>query len=403
MTSLRDQRSGFQLYNALIQPLRQMDRDQGNELLKRFLKGAQAQFESNEAMILSILDQVKPDLVRSDLVQYLKDIVGFTNETRAITDRLDEEHLRRLITLAVPLWRERFTGRGLVNAIRLFTGRTAFISTWFSYRNLLGEALINEDQLVSGGDNWIIGGETSLYDEYWSNIRIMDDGTLDEELLIDVLRLSRPFNERIEVMLEDFIDRFDTELDKWTFTEAGDPSTIEDGVLLLDCAGTTARPIIPLYDGTETGYNIVTKFWFEADDCILTTHFNISASNIYFSLEIAADSIYLLRYGPGFSVLGSSTAFPIVPECWYKLRVTSVLADDGTLEIKVYIDANLVMTANSTLPAGPWEFITAGNAGELVKLDNVESWRNPARFATIKLSTLDERGGAVTMTDNFIQ
>jgi phage tail-like protein len=196
--------SRFSLYKAIIQPLRAADT---SGLLQRYLKGPQAVHDQLEAAILSLPDQIKPDKVRADLLQYLMPLVGFTSELRSITDRLTPTQLRRLLTVAVPLWDQRHTRRGLINAIRLLTGRAALYSDWFKYRAILDEVALMEDQLFSGGDFWLVGGSVSAYDEFWSNIRLMDDGTLDELLLIDVCRLMRPLDERFEVFIDDFLLR----------------------------------------------------------------------------------------------------------------------------------------------------------------------------------------------------
>ena len=411
--------SGYKLYNALIRPLRQMDRDEGRELLRRMLIGPQAQFEQTEADIQTLPDQLDPSTIRSDLLPYLLAIVGFTTELRSIIDRLSEIQLRRLILVAVPLWKERHTERGLVNSIRLLTGRTAFVTSWFGYRNILGEAMIGEDQLVEGGDNWIIGGDVTVYDEYWTNVRIMDDGTLDELLLLDVIRLMRPMSERIEVFLEDFLDRFDGELDKWTLV-AGTQPTIVDGAMLLP-ADTTVQPIIPIKatDAAHVDYVLVTKFRIEDVTAAFQIRWRIGNSgNNYYRVVITpsgsitpSGTLSFGRVTGGvLATLVDVLTLPIsvVAGTWYKLRITT--ANVGTdRHIQIYLDANLIVPTSGsdyndnvgvTHQNGPYRFMSMTDE---VSLDNVESWSTPARFATVELSTPDEPGGEVTMTANFIQ
>lgn len=409
--------SGYSLYKALISPLRQMDRDEGRELLRRMLIGPQEQFEWTEAQIQTLYDQIKPDLVRTDLLRNLLAIVGFTTELRDIIDRLTEIQLRRLVLVAVPLWKERHTERGLINAIRLLTGRTAFVTSWFGYRNILGETVLGEDQLVSGGDNWLIGGDITVYDEYWTNVRIMDDGTLDELLLLDVIRLMRPMSERIEVLLEDFLDRFDGELDKWT-TVAGTAPTLVDGTMFLP-AGTTIQPITPIKatDAAHGNYVFMSKFRLEGPTAIFQARWRISGNDYYRLVITPAGAITptgTLSFGRVtgnvLTALVDVLVMPlsIVENVWYKLRV--VTTNVGTnRHMQICIDANLIVptsgsnyvdSVGTTHQNGPYQF-TADTAA--VSLDNVESWSTPARFATIELSTPDEPGGAATMSANFIQ
>jgi phage tail-like protein len=402
--------SGFSLYRSLIKPLRENDT---TELLRRYLVGPQAIHDQAEETILSLLDQIKPDLVRDDLLQYLLPIVGFTTELRSITDRLDEDQLRKLVTLAVPMWNERHTVSGLINAIRLLTGRTAFVSTWFAYRAVLGEFALTEEQLTTGGDFWIIGGNTSNYDENWSNIRLMDDGTLDELLLIDICRLMRPMGERFEVFLDDFLDRFDSELDKWTI-HAGDASIV-DGVMFLSAAiPVVVEPTIPIItDQSENkDYNIVAKFKLDAGTGRFVTRWYCSdvSGGTCFELAIQAASprVAYTMYVAGVATnLEQTDAFEIYEDVWYKLRISTVNVGSD-VEHRIVIDNNLMFdngdakytdTTPGTASSGFYLFKATGGH---VYLDNVESWRNPGRFALIEIGTPSEPRGAVTMTDNFV-
>jgi phage tail-like protein len=409
--------SGFKLYDALVLPLRQADRDHGNLLLQRFLKGAQTIRDTRiEPEIESLYDQIKPDKVRSDIVKYLKDIVGFTAELRGITDRLTETQLRRLIQVAVPLWNQRHTERGLINAIRLLTGRTAFVTTWFGFRNLLGETAIMEDQLAAGGDNWVIGGSVSTYDEQWSNIRVMDDGTLDELLLIDICRLMRPLGERFEIFLDDFLDKFDADLDKWSRTSgATDPTKTTTGEMSIP-AGTEVAPTVPIisFDGDHINYNIVSKIRLEAAGSKVICRWYIDGLSRYdLEIQLTTPKLLLRHYDdagtPTTLHSGDPASVSLASGTWYKLRIaTNNVGADR--HIQVFLDSSkvipvagdsLVHTPTNGVPsAGPYRFAASGGT---VLLDNVESWRNPARYATVGLSTLTERGGAVIMSSGFLE
>ena len=91
----------------------------------------------------------------------------------------------------------------------------------------------------------------------------------------------------------------------------------------------------------------------------------------------------------------------------YKLRVQTYNVGLDR-HIRVYIDNIPVVPGTDTdfidsvvnPSAGPYRFKAITDS---VTIDNVESWRMPARFATITLSTLSERGGKVTMSSNFVQ
>lgn len=413
--------SKFSIYNAIIKPLRDADQ---TELLKRYLKGPQAIHDQAEASILTLPDQVKADKVRDDLLQYLMPLVGFTSELRNITDRLSTAQLRRLVALAVPLWNQRHTKAGLINAIRLLTGRAAVFSDWFFYRAMLSETSLMDDMLATG-HFWVIGGSVSTYDEYVSNIRLMDDGALDEVLLLDVCKLMRPLDERFEVFLDDFLDNFDTVLDKWVNTD-GDPvgdhgaiSTTNPGTLEL-FAGKSLQPIIPILPASTDhhDYNVVCKFNIPANGVLVVRWYTTATANgtaYELTLDAATGRGTLRRWIAGVAtVIQAAANWPsslvFSPGVWYSLRISTVNVNSTTRALRILIDGCQAVpyTSDSELIDAPGASPSSGfylfkNTGATpVWIDNVESWRNPARFATIGLSTIAERGGAVTMSPNFI-
>lgn len=142
------------IYKFLHLPIRVADRNDGNLFVERFLMGAQADFEAMQARINTLSTLTNPAKVRADLLQYLKDHVGFTKELNNITNNLSENDLRKLISLAVALWKQKGTERGYANIVRLFTGATARIFNWFDFRMIVGEKAFGEEQL--GEDSWFI-------------------------------------------------------------------------------------------------------------------------------------------------------------------------------------------------------------------------------------------------------
>lgn len=130
------------------------DRNEGNLFVERFLMGTQADFERTQAKINTLGTLLNPAKTRADLLQYLKDHVGFTKELNNITNNLSENDLRKLISLAVALWKQKGTERGYANIVRLFTGATARIFNWFDFRMIVGEKAFGEEQL--GEDSWFI-------------------------------------------------------------------------------------------------------------------------------------------------------------------------------------------------------------------------------------------------------
>lgn len=143
----------YDMFKFLHRPLRIADKEVNN-FLERFLIGPQTHWEELNQKILNIQDIPNPEKCPVELLQYLKDIVGLTKDLRNITDNLSEADLRKIILLAVPLWRSKGIEVGIKNIIKLFTGHNARIFNWFDYRMIIGESAIGEEQL--GEDSWLI-------------------------------------------------------------------------------------------------------------------------------------------------------------------------------------------------------------------------------------------------------
>lgn len=142
------------IFKMLHRPIRDLDRTEGNNFVERFLIGPQNIFELTQKTIDQIKTLNNPATIRADLLQYLKDHVGFTSELNNITQGLEENDLRKLISLAVALWNTKGTEPGYKAIVRLFTGKTARVFNWFDFRMIVGEKAFGEEQL--GEDSWLI-------------------------------------------------------------------------------------------------------------------------------------------------------------------------------------------------------------------------------------------------------
>lgn len=142
------------IFKFLHRPLREIDTAQGKEFLERFLLGPQSIFEDTQAKIDTLIQLIDPAKTRADLLQFLKDHVGFTVELNNITNGLATNDLRKLISLGVALWKQKGTEQGYENIVRLFTGKSIRIFNYFDFRLIVGEKAFGEEQL--GEDAWLI-------------------------------------------------------------------------------------------------------------------------------------------------------------------------------------------------------------------------------------------------------
>lgn len=140
------------IFKFLHKPIRDADKDQLN-FLERYLLGPQAIWEEkiwnkiNEILIL-----IDPN--KTPQPRLLKDHVGLTKELNNITNDISDIDLRKLIFLAVALWKTKGTEPGYINIIRIFTGSESRLFNWFDFRLVVGEIGFGEEQL--GEDSWLI-------------------------------------------------------------------------------------------------------------------------------------------------------------------------------------------------------------------------------------------------------
>jgi len=142
------------VFMFLHKPIREADLKDGDSFLERFLIGPQNIFEDTQDRILTLRELFDPSKTRADLLQFLKDHVGFTKELNNITNDISENDLRKLISLAVALFKQKGTEPGYINIVRLFTGKSARVFNYFDFRMIVGEAAFGEEQL--GEDAWLI-------------------------------------------------------------------------------------------------------------------------------------------------------------------------------------------------------------------------------------------------------
>ena len=141
-----------EIYRFIHKPIRTEDQLRGRQFLERYIFGFQRQFEEAFRKIDLLVELYDP--AKTPQPRYLKDIVGFTKELDKITNDISDEDLRKLIGLAVPLWKQKGLDIGYKNIIRLFTGKNSRVFSWFDFRYIVGEQGLAQEEL--GEDSWFI-------------------------------------------------------------------------------------------------------------------------------------------------------------------------------------------------------------------------------------------------------
>jgi hypothetical protein len=140
------------LFKFLHKPLRDGDKDTFN-FLERFLTGPQILWEEKiRQKFDELTDLIDPALTTQP--RLLKDHVGFTKELDNIISGVTDDDLRKIISLAVALWKKKGLEVGYEDIIRVFTGANVRIFNYFDFRYIVGEVQAGEAQL--GEDSWFI-------------------------------------------------------------------------------------------------------------------------------------------------------------------------------------------------------------------------------------------------------
>jgi len=142
----------YEIYRFIHKPIRTEDQLHGKQFLERFTFGFQRHMEIAFEKINKLVELYDP--AKTTQPRYLKDIVGFTKELDKITNDISDDDLRKLISLAVPLWKEKGLEVGYKDIVRLFTGKNSRVFNWFDYRYIVGEQGLAQEEL--GEDSWFI-------------------------------------------------------------------------------------------------------------------------------------------------------------------------------------------------------------------------------------------------------
>jgi len=371
------------MYRFLLEPIRQEDaKREGAFFVKRYLQGPQAIWLQTQESIFNIKKLWSITECPDEFLKYLKNIVGWTNDLNYITEALSNDALRRLIAASIPLWKKRGREQALLDVLRLATGTRCRIWNWFDYRWVLDETNLGEQH--EGRDPWIIElpGPPTLT-EYYSTLRIVDDGSLNRELVANLVQFMRPVGERVEVAYIDFLDQFlvDDDLSQWQTLQGSEYLTVAEGQgQLLDTS--QIESVITSRTDAFQWHDCVT-YWrikLSGTDCGCLFYVQ-DASNYYFaSIRPDINAIELgKKVGGTTSTIASwtppSPAGPILDEIWYGIRV-EIVTEGATNRIKVFFDGDeIINTTDPDLSQGNIGLYHA--AGSTAKLDEIEMFQLP--------------------------
>jgi hypothetical protein len=344
----------LEMYRFLTNNIRLEDSKTGF-FLKRYIDGFQQTWETTNNHIYSLKTLWDYLNIEDDFLPYLKNIVGWTDDLSKITENLDYDTLRKLISVSVAFWKSRSSESTTINILELLTKAQCRIWNWFDFRWVVGETHLGEEH--QGIDPHIIDiPGTSLSSEYNSNLRIVDDGYLNHDLVKNIVKLTRPVGERITVTYLSFMDLFSSNLELWDVISGS--LTIEDG--LAKFSSIPSDCVLANIDGSNLWYNYQLYVKIRGTGnlgyigCIVYGQgqgVGLSNLNGYFvSLDIYYNSIRFFKI-----VSGSLTALALESydpygildfNIWYGLRVLSTNDESGNANFDVYLDNDLIMSVS---------------------------------------------------------
>jgi len=225
-------------------------------------------------------------------------------------------------------------------------------------------------------------------DECVYNVRIVDSGDLNRQLVIDLLKLTRPIGERIEVDFIAFLDEFTTPDDnsQWTGN-----TTIQDGHLtVLTADPETYVSLDRAFDWTN--YVFTVRMRWQGDSAAV--RFYRSGPDDYYEaqLDVVANTLTLVTVLAGTPTTLATVNLvdfdlALLNDVWYSLRVEA--SPEGTnAVIKVAIDNNQILVeANPDHANGSFGIVATGT---LAELDIAELFLNPLESSRIGLGNVVE-------------
>lgn len=359
------------IYNFLIKPIRDKDIQEGNLFLRRFLQGPQAVWEETQQKVYAIKDIWSLTGCPDGMLQYLKNILGWTSELDNITSQLDVLTLRRLIGASVQLWKTRSNETSLENVLRIIFNQRLRIWNWFDFRFICDETELSEER--EGRDPWIIysPGAPEMA-EYWSNIRIVDPGVDYRQLLVDIVKLMRPLCERYEISYLKFLDLFEQDGDDTQWQNYLFPCSpiVADGAIKLLTSDTLPNPIeavVTIDDESDewSNYMVTARMKGTKQSTFYGWGFGIAfyadpnTGNAYYvTLDISNNRLWLMKsVGLIGSPLGDfefdSIHQTVLENVWYTIRVMifNDPVDITKVHFQVYFDGVLVIEATDSSSA----------------------------------------------------
>ncbi len=384
-----------EIWDSLPKSIRDSDEKDGTLFLKRLffpLEHALVRWDGKIAMIPAMLN---PETTREDLIDYMLPRVGIDEAVSYLYEDRHPHDKRKLHRLAMPMWRSRYSDEGLHSTLRTIAGSDSDYWSWFDLRTILGEVHEGE-AMVLVGDPVMVDGESR------SLVKLMDNGTVDEGLVLELVNMHRPLGEHIDVLLFDFYDQFETagSRARWETVDGFATATFDvaTGKMLLgfDAAERPLVPIAPAADFTNVFLSL--RYTAQTDGDALHVRF-FELGDSFYDIFIEASAVrpnVLVLDQDAVTLFDSDLLRALTPGIERTLRIEAYCG--ATMNrIALYIDGDLVFNLEDTggSRSAGGHFWLHAECDPAMKIDEVAYSRIPGRRATVAPR------GASTQTSNF--
>ena len=374
----------LRMYNFLLQNIRDEDQ-KGTKFIERLFQGPQAVWEANTQIIYSLTKLWSITEIPSAFLPLLKVIVGWTKDFDNVTERLSPLGLRRLIASSADFWKSRGPEDAVEDILSLTTGARVRIYNYFDFRWILDENIIGED---------IWNTSEFAEGEYLYNVRIVDDGTLDREVVRELVRITRPINERVDINYLLFYDRFAIVNDKSQWIDVTGVSVVDDGVLRLP-ALVDEFSVATSVDSVEWDEYVVS--WKVRGETSFDLVFYYTSDEDHYFCRVLMETagvgfgrFELYKVVATVETLIASANMDVnhwlVDNVYYIIRA-EIVREGATNRIRLYLDENLVLaTTDDAHASGSAGLKRAGGQGP-VDLEEIELFSLPAETDFVDINS----------------
>jgi len=291
-----------------------------------------------------------------------------------------------LIAASVPLWKTRGPEDAMINILRLMTNARLRIWNWFDFRWVTDETETGEEH--QGRDPWIIDFPTlSTAQERWSNLRIVDNGTLNRTLAENLVKMMRATGERVEISYIDFLDLFTTDGDtsQWDQIDGSTPMFVSDCRLNLMASAQAQEVVVNIANALDwTNYVVYCRIrdTLGASATFIKFYWTNANNHYYVGIDLTSQLISLYRVTGGSGALlatwyASTLPMVLYPNTYYGIRI-HVGPSGASTRIRVYIDNILIIDyTHTSAPHTKGAIGVKHLPGSTVQVDEVELFQLP--------------------------